>query len=366
MPLQEVSTNVLGNEAAGGGPLAKPGKAAGGGQAETLRRPCTAQTSWQCTACTLAHTGDKARFLTCEACGAERPEPGSAPVPAAAAPRTQQPPRAAPPAKKTKLSPRWVFDAALLSSPIDLSALVDLSKADPEPIAAAHGLLERMIDVCLNSDKKRGVDKDTRLDVLLVLGNVARVPTDEARARVQQVLGGVSEWFDGYLRREEGDAAVAAAAERELAGDDDGDDDNGPELHKAMLVLLLRAYDYALKTDDLIELCAGERLLALETIVGLLADGEDVVEEVVQRKGAKEGQRAVWEKKAVGLRYEKPLVVALCGLLRGFTHPDTYFNATEEGFYYLEVTTNPANSGRRRSLSLSLSLSRSRCHSSSR
>ena len=27
----------------------------------------------------------------------------------------------------------------------------------------------------------------------------------------------------------------------------------------------------------------------------------------------------------------------ICRLLRGFTHPDTYFQATEDGFYYLEA-----------------------------
>ena len=89
-------------------------------------------------------------------------------------------------ARKQTLDARWLFDAALLSNPIDLSSLVALSKAQPRAITGAAGLLERMVDVCLNSDKKRGVDKDTRLDVLLTLGNVAR--DDESRATVQRVL----------------------------------------------------------------------------------------------------------------------------------------------------------------------------------
>ena len=41
-----------------------------------------------------------------------------------------------------------------------------------------------------------------------------------------------------------------------------------------MLVLLCRAFDYKLKTEDLLELCRGHRKLALETVTGLLEDGE--------------------------------------------------------------------------------------------
>ena len=264
-------------------------------------------------------------------------------------------------ARKQTLDARWLFDAALLSNPIDLSSLVALSKAQPRAITGAAGLLERMVDVCLNSDKKRGVDKDTRLDVLLTLGNVAR--DDESRATVQRVLETVrvarpsarararddaspplsthahsrssrsrvsctpsrlqvSAWFDEYLHAEEGDAA-------RLEEDGEGLE---PELHKAMLVLLCRAYDYALRTADVLELCGGDRALALETIVGVLEDGEQAGLEIVQKTAAAAGQRAVWEKRDVAVRHEKPLVTHICQLLRGFTHPDTYFQArhTEE------------------------------------
>ena len=132
----------------------------------------------------------------------------------------------------------------------------------------------------------------------------------------------MSAWFDEYLHAEEGDAA-------RLEEDGEGLE---PELHKAMLVLLCRAYDYALRTADVLELCGGDRALALETIVGVLEDGEQAGLEIVQKTAAAAGQRAVWEKRDVAVRHEKPLVTHICQLLRGFTHPDTYFQArhTEE------------------------------------
>jgi hypothetical protein len=246
-------------------------------------------------------------------------------------------PAAKPAEKKSKsLSARWLFDAALMSSPIDLSALVTLSQKNPAAIVKEVGLLNRMVEVCLNSGKNKRVDKDTRLDVLQVLGNIARTDDAAVLAHVQKVLGGVSEWFDEYLRaeesggREDGDAsdedAAAPPPEKE------------PELHKAMLVLLCRAYAYGLKTDDVLELCGGDRALALETVVGLLEDGETLVTEVAQKRApGEDGGRAVWEQQTVAQAYEKPLIVQVCRLLRGFTHPDTYFQATEDGFYYLEA-----------------------------
>ena len=35
---------------------------------------------------------------------------------------------------KTKLSPSWLFDAAILTTPVDLSALVDLSMSSPADV----------------------------------------------------------------------------------------------------------------------------------------------------------------------------------------------------------------------------------------
>ena len=84
------------------------------------------------------------------------------------------------------------FDAALLSQPIDLSALVTLSQTSVAAFTEDPGLLNRMVDLILNSDKKRGVDKDTRLDVLLVLGNVARVPEDAKGGEIRTAPTGSS------------------------------------------------------------------------------------------------------------------------------------------------------------------------------
>ena len=36
-----------------------------------------------------------------------------------------------------------------------------------------------------------------------------------------------------------------------------------------------------------------------------------------------------WEHELVCQRYEKPLLLQVCRLLRGFTHPGTYFDSTE-------------------------------------
>ncbi len=38
---------------------------------------------------------------------------------------------------------------------------------------------------------------------------------------------------------------------------------------------------------------------------------------------------AQWERKLVAERYERPLVLQLCRLLRGFTHPQAYFRPKE-------------------------------------
>ena len=49
-----------------------------------------------------------------------------------------------------------------------------------------------------------------------------------------------------------------------------------------------------------------------------------------------EHERAVWEKVVVSQKWERSLIAQTCGLLRGFTHPSTYFKALDEGFYFLE------------------------------
>ena len=104
-----------------------------------------------------------------------------------------------------------------------------------------------------------------------------------------------------------------------------------------MLLLMSRAFDYNLKTMDLLELCGGDRVLSLETVVGILQDGEAVVTEVALRAPPKEGQRGQWEQVDKAVRYEKRLVVQMCSLLLGFTSASTYFSALDDGFYFMEA-----------------------------
>jgi hypothetical protein len=104
-----------------------------------------------------------------------------------------------------------------------------------------------------------------------------------------------------------------------------------PELHKAMVLLLARCWDYKLKTEDVLELTQGNRRIALCTTVGLLEDGETYSTTLKQRQAPGLGKMGQWEHELVCHRYEKPLLLQICRLLRGFTHPGTYFEAgTEE------------------------------------
>lgn len=146
-----------------------------------------------------------------------------------------------------KLSAKWQLDAALLSRPVDLTPLVTLSKSHPEKFTE-DDTVHRLVSVLLNEKNSNKSDKDTKLDVLNVLSNVAAGPS-EAVAIVRVALQGISEWFDEYIATEESDSAVE------------------PELHKAMVLLLARCWDYKLKTEDILELTHGNRRIALCTIV---------------------------------------------------------------------------------------------------
>ena len=151
--------------------------------------------------------------------------------------------------KKNKtLSPSWLFD-------------------DPDAILQELGLLNKMVEKVLNADASKAagkrVSKSTRLDLLLILANCCRYSEDEfATEHIRKVLGGVSTWFEAYLEQHE------ASPSRH------GKLRSNPELHKAMLLLLARAYDYKLRTEDLLELTGGDRNLALESVLGILEDGE--------------------------------------------------------------------------------------------
>lgn len=209
-------------------------------------------------------------------------------------------------AANKKLGAKWQLNASMLSSPADLSALVTLSQTSPDEFFK-DDTLHVMVSKLLNNSNEARSDKDTKLDVLAILANLAARKDVKSRESVRQCLMGVSEWFDAYMEIEE------SAAGQE------------PELHKSMLLLLTRAWDYRIKTEDLLELTRGDRRLALETVVGVIEDGETYSTELVQRQKPREGQVGQWEHEVVCRRHEKPLLLQLCRLVRGFTHPTTYF-----------------------------------------
>mmetsp|Transcript_23568 Transcript_23568/g.30565 ORF Transcript_23568/g.30565 Transcript_23568/m.30565 type:complete len:728 (-) Transcript_23568:351-2534(-) len=216
-----------------------------------------------------------------------------------------------------KLTAKWQLDAAMLSRPVDLSTLVTMSQQNPEEFLVDE-TMEKMVDKLLNTENASLADKDTRLDVLTILANVAALPKRKAKEAVRDVIGNVSEWFEGYMK------------EQDCKRDDDDDENHDPELHKSMLLLLARAFNYRLKTEDVLELTDGDRRLALETIVGVLEEGETYSTELRQRQKPSTGKVAQWEHELVCHRYEKPLILQLCRLVRGFTHPATYFTGSGE------------------------------------
>eukprot|EP00602_Paraphysomonas_sp_CaronLab_P003967 CAMPEP_0185017436 /NCGR_PEP_ID=MMETSP1103-20130426/388_1 /TAXON_ID=36769 /ORGANISM="Paraphysomonas bandaiensis, Strain Caron Lab Isolate" /LENGTH=753 /DNA_ID=CAMNT_0027546853 /DNA_START=39 /DNA_END=2300 /DNA_ORIENTATION=+ len=209
-----------------------------------------------------------------------------------------------------KLSAKWQLDAALLSRPVDLTSLVSLSRSHPQKFTE-DDTIHRLVSNLLNEKNLSKSDKDTKLDVLNILANVAG-GDKIARAEVRVALGGISEWFDEYIATEEADPTIE------------------PELHKAMVLLLARCWDYKLKTEDVLELTQGNRRIALCTVVGLLEDGETYSTVLKQRQRPTEGQMAQWEHELIIQRFEKPLLLQICRLLRGFTHPGTYFEASTE------------------------------------
>ena len=214
-----------------------------------------------------------------------------------------------PPKQKVALTAKWQLDAALLSRPVDLTALVSMSKADPVKFTEDN-TLERLVNSLLNEKNSKKSDHDTKLDVLSILANVAG-SSNEANAVVSNALQAVSEWFDEYIATTEVDPGQE------------------PELHKAMVLLLCRCWEYKLKTEDVLELTQGNRRVALCTVVGLLEDGETYSTELKQRQAPSVGKMAQWEHELVCQRYEKPLLMQICRLLRGFTHPGTYFEASQ-------------------------------------
>ncbi|CAM9297046.1 unnamed protein product [Ectocarpus sp. 4 AP-2014] len=210
-------------------------------------------------------------------------------------------------ASKSKLGARWQLNASMLSRPADLSALVTLSQSKPEEFFV-DDTLHVLVSKLLNCRNEQVSDKDTKLDVLAILANLSGSGDARAKEEVRTALQGVSEWFDDYLAGEQGDGL-----------------EQEPELHKSMLLLLARAWNYKLKTEDLLELTRGDRGLALDSVVGVLEDGRTYATELVQSRKPGEGAVAQWEHELICRQHEKPLVLQLCRLVRGFTHPASYF-----------------------------------------
>lgn len=148
-----------------------------------------------------------------------------------------------------------------------------------------------------------------------------------------------------------------------------------------MVLLLARCWEYKLKTEDVLELTqgtfilsdlmymppvyhnpsvvalkTGNRRIALCTVVGdstftsvlkrhiqhlkyiyilvrlftgLLEDGETYSTELRQRQKPGQGKLGQWEHELVCHRYEKPLILQISRLLRGFTSPSTYFQSSD-------------------------------------
>jgi hypothetical protein len=107
--------------------------------------------------------------------------------------------------KSVKLSAKWQLDAALLSRPVDLNALVTLSKSNPGAFVDGDKTLSRIVGLLINEQNANKSDKDTKLDALNILANVAYGGKD-AIAEVRTSLQDVSEWFDDYIANEEQDA----------------------------------------------------------------------------------------------------------------------------------------------------------------
>ena len=148
-----------------------------------------------------------------------------------------------------------------------------------------------MVSKLLNGKNECVSDKDTKLDVLAILSNVTLDPEGgglKAKEAVKQVLGTASEWFDDYMSTSERSCSRSnSQLDNSL---EENTDPAEPELHKSMLLLLSRSFDYCLKTEDVLELCRADRSLAVETVAGVLEDGESYATELVQHTRPEQGQ----------------------------------------------------------------------------
>ena len=139
--------------------------------------------------------------------------------------------------------------------------------------------------------------------MLLILVNLAHaaagIPDEEDQ--LKSCLEHLTSWYDDtYLpiiqKRGQHPALHDACAIRQ-----EKERCDMSRIPKAMLFLLSQLYHHDLKTEDVLELTGGNRLLALECVLGILDD------------------------EALPACQEKLLVFQMCRLLRGFTYPAVHF-----------------------------------------
>ena len=92
------------------------------------------------------------------------------------------------------LTAKWQLDAALLSRPVDLTALVSMSRTSPEKFTV-DDTLHRLVSMLLNETNTAKSDKDTKLDVLNILANVSAGP----KKAVAEVSNDTSSLLDSIL-----------------------------------------------------------------------------------------------------------------------------------------------------------------------
>jgi hypothetical protein len=80
-----------------------------------------------------------------------------------------------------------------------------------------------------------------------------------------------------------------------------------------------------IQSEDVLELTNNDTVLALASLIGVLEEGFTYHTEVKQRRAPTEGKLGQWERGLVCKPHEKELVLQMCQLLAGFTHPTTYF-----------------------------------------
>jgi hypothetical protein len=85
----------------------------------------------------------------------------------------------------------------------------------------------------------------------------------------------------------------------------------------------------------------------------MCTDGETYSTELVQRQKPSTGKVAQWEHELVCRHHEKAMLLQLCRLVRGFTHPTTYFSEHSNRAAAAEATSSTSSSAKRNSSSSS-------------